>query len=287
MSKADQVLLGVHVSISGSIDLAVDRALTLGCTTFQMFTRNPQGWKYAELAEESVKLFKSKLKKSNIKVAVDHMPYLPNLSSPVDSIYQKSLEALTVELRRADSLNLQELVVHLGSHMGKGLAYGQRRLAEAVRKALNEAEPSCHLLLENMSGQKNAVGASIDDLSKIMKLIGDDERVGVCLDTCHLYAAGYDITTESGIDKLLEDFDSMIGIDRLRVVHLNDSKGELGSGLDRHENIGKGYIGKKGFKNILAREEITSKPLILETPVGSEEDYRTDMKTVRELLKDC
>lgn len=195
--KGKEVMLGVHVSISGSIDLAVDRALALGCNTFQMFTRNPQGWKFSPLNEDSVKLFKSKLKKSGISEVVDHMPYLPNLSSPVETIYEKSVDAFIHELERAEMLSLHELVVHLGSHMGKGLAYGQKRLAEAIKKGLKEVNPSCHVLLENMSGQKNAVGASIEDISNIISLIGED-RVGVCIDTCHLYAAGYDVTTEAG-----------------------------------------------------------------------------------------
>jgi len=282
--KGKELLLGVHVSISGSIDLAVDRALALGCNTFQMFTRNPQGWKFSALNEDSVKLFKSKLKKSGIKEVVDHMPYLPNLSSPVETIYKKSLDAFINELERAEMLNLQELVVHLGSHMGKGLSYGQKRLAEAVKRGLKEVNPSCHILLENMSGQKNAVGASIEDISNIISLIGEDDRIGVCIDTCHLYAAGYDIATQAGLNQVIDQLDKRIGLERVRVIHLNDSKGALGSGLDRHENIGNGYIGKAGFRNILATDEIIGKPMILETPVGSEEDYRSDLMAVRELL---
>jgi deoxyribonuclease-4 len=285
MKRKDEVLLGVHVSISGSIDLAVDRALALGINIFQMFTRNPQGWKFSPLKEDSVKLFKSKLKKSGISKVIDHMPYLPNLSSPVETIYEKSVDAFIHELGRVEMLDIDELVVHLGSHMGKGQAYGQKRLAEAIKKGLKEVNPSCHVLLENTSGQKNAVGSSIDDISNIISMIGDD-RVGVCIDTCHLYAAGYDITTEAGLNQVLNEIEKTIGIERVRVIHLNDSKGALGSGLDRHENIGKGYIGKKGFRNILSRKEIITKPLILETPVGSEDDYRSDLNTVKELIND-
>lgn len=286
MKKHNGILLGVHVSISGSVDLAVDRALALGCTSFQMFTRNPQGWKYSQLKEEYVKQFRLKLKKSGIKHVVDHMPYLPNLSSPDEEVYRKSVEALSEEVKRADMLGLNYLVLHLGSHMGRGLEYGQKRLAQAVARVLKEEEPKCYILLENMAGQKNAVGTSIEDIANIIKMIGEDDRIGLCIDTCHLYAAGYDIATKSGIDKVINDIDKLIGIDKLKVIHLNDSKGALGSGLDRHENIGKGYIGKKGFSLLLSRSEIVSRPLILETPVGSEEDYKEDLKAVREIINE-
>lgn len=287
MSKQERkgkYLLGVHVSISGSIDLAVDRAVSLGCTTFQLFTRNPQGWKFSPLDKGVAETFREKLKSSGISVVVDHMPYLPNLSSPDEQTYNKSFDALKEELKRADMLSIPYVVLHLGSHMGKGVAFGQKRLATAVSSAYDELKPKAVMLLENMAGQKNSVGAGFEDIAKILEYT-DKREVGICFDTCHAYAAGYDVTTSSGIEKTLEQFDRLIGLEKLKVVHLNDSKGPLGSGLDRHENIGRGFIGRNGFSMLLKREEINSHPMILETPVGNEEDYLRDLNTVRELLE--
>ncbi len=275
-------LVGVHVSIGGSIDLAVDRAVKLGCGTFQIFTRNPRGWKFSELPAGPAEAFRAKLKEAGISVVVSHMPYLPNLACPDEEIYSKSVEALTAELRRAEVLGLKHVVAHLGSHMGKGIGYGQERLAAAVRKAYDQSGSRVSLLLENMAGQKNAVGSSFADLARIMELAGGD--LGVCLDTCHAYAAGYDLAGEEGVASTLAEFDREVGLGRLKALHLNDSKGPLGSRLDRHENIGMGGIGAKGFRALLSRKEVRGLPMILETPVGNEEDYRRDMKAVLDLL---
>ncbi|MEM0075004.1 MAG: deoxyribonuclease IV [Conexivisphaerales archaeon] len=277
MSK-DAPILGVHVSISGSIDLAVDRAQALGCNTFQIFTRNPQGWKYGKLADESVDLFRSKMKNSGIKLAVSHMPYLPNLASPDDEIFRKSVDALAEEIRRAELLGLAYVILHLGSHMGKGIDYGQKRVADAISKTHKNSAVT--VLLENMAGQKNAVGAALHDIRKIIEHTGMEKGIGVCLDTCHAFAAGYDIASEQGLESFFNEFEREIGSKKLMVIHLNDSKGPLGSHLDRHENIGKGLIGKKGFKLFLARKEVRRLPMILETPVKDEKEYIQDMKTV-------
>lgn len=280
-----KVLLGAHVSISGSIDLSVDRAQELGCTTFQIFTRSPHRWSYEKLDPESVSAFKRKMLKSGISVAVIHMPYLPNLSSPDEKVHLDSTKSLIEEVKRADALSVPYVVTHLGSHMGKGIEKGQKRVAESLLKALGEAKPRAMILLENMAGQKNSVGASFEDLAKIMEYAGEDDHVGVCLDTCHAYAAGIDLATPKGVEKMLMDFDSKVGLERLKVIHLNDSKGGLGSRLDRHENIGKGKIGESGFRAILGREEITKLPMILETPVGDYKEFRSDLQTVLKLLQ--
>lgn len=276
-------LLGAHVPITGSIDKAVDRALELKINTFQIFTRSPRGWKYPPLLEEVAEAFKKKAKGSGFKGVASHMPYLPNLASPDKEIFQKSVDSLIEEIRRADLLGLDYIVVHLGSHMGKGIEFGRRRVAEAVLKALEVEEPKAMILLENMAGQKNSVGASFEDIRKMLDEIGD-RRVGVCFDTCHAYAAGYDLSTKRAVEEIVRRFDEVVGLERLKVVHLNDSKGGLGSRLDRHERIGKGFIGRKGFEAIVNHEELIKVPMILETPVSDYREYEDDLKVLRSLI---
>jgi len=279
----DDLTLGVHVSIGGSVDLAVDRAVRLGCNVFQIFTRNPQGWRSSQIKEETVEAFKDKLKRSGMRMAVSHMPYLPNLASPDREVYARSVEALQEELRRSSLLGLDYVVLHLGSHLGKGLEYGQRRVAEAILRAYDETGSRLPVLLENMAGQKNSVGSGFEDLRRIIEFAGGDRRVGVCLDTCHAYAAGYDLSSEAAVKETLEKFELSVDLKRFLLVHLNDSKGGLGCHLDRHENIGRGYIGRRGFRAFLHDIRVRNLPMILETPIEREEDWAKDMSVVRKL----
>lgn len=277
------MLLGAHVSISGTIDKSVDRARELGCTTFQIFTRNPRGWKAKKLNDEEIEEFKRKMKKYDFKVAASHMPYLPNISSPVQQTFKKSVSSLIEELERSGELELRYLVVHIGSHLGKGLEAGIRRSAEAVNTALSKLDNNVMILLENMAGQKNSVGARFEDIKKILDLIEYPDRVGVCIDTCHAFAAGYDFRTREAIENTLKDFDEIIGLKLLKLVHINDSKGDLGSHLDRHEHIGLGKIGEKGFRELFHNPYIRELPLILETPVDSRGNFATNLAKCREL----
>lgn len=281
----DGLRLGVHVSSSGSLDLAVDRAVELQCDTFQMFTRNPQGWKFSPIKDETVSLFREKLAKSKIDPAVSHMPYLPNLASPDPETYKKSVDALSEELRRATALGLSYVVLHLGSHLGRGVPYGQKRVADAVLSAYSVTGAKVPVLLENTAGQKNSVGSAFEDLRRIMDLIGDERRVGVCFDTCHGYAAGYDLTTEAAVEDTLSKLEAAVGPGKLRLIHLNDSKGGLGCHLDRHENIGKGYIGRAGFTAFLHNLRVRHLPMILETPIREGGDWGKDMAIVRKLYR--
>lgn len=277
------MLLGAHVSISGSIDKAIDRAVELGCTTFQIFTRNPRGWEAKPLTKKEVEEFRRKFEEKGFKVAVAHMPYLPNISSPDKTAHKRSTKSLIQELKRSGELNLQYLVVHIGSHMGKGVEVGIRQAAEAVNTALSEVENDVMILLENMAGQRNSVGSTFENVRSILDLIKDEDRVGVCLDTCHAFAAGYDLRTREAIDKTLKKFDEIIGLDRLKVIHVNDSKGDLGSGIDRHEHLGMGKIGERGFFELLHHPVIRPLPLILETPVDSRGNFATNMAKLKEL----
>jgi deoxyribonuclease-4 len=277
------MLLGAHVSISGSIDKAVDRAVELGCTTFQIFTRNPRGWEAKPLTKKEVEEFRRKFEERGFKVAVAHMPYLPNISSPDKTAHKRSTKSLIQELRRSGELGLQYLVVHVGSHMGKGVEVGIRQAAEAVNMALSQVENDVMILLENMAGQRNSVGSTFENIRSILDLVKDGDRVGVCLDTCHAFAAGYDLRAREAIDETLKRFDEIIGLDKLKVIHVNDSKGDLGSGIDRHEHIGMGKIGERGFFELFHHPVIRPLPLILETPVDSRGNFATNMAKLKEL----
>ena len=272
--------VGVHVSIGGGISNAPDRAYERGCTAFQMFTRNPRGWKYSDLKKDEIMLFREKVERYGYRgYAVAHMPYLPNLASPKKDIYQKSLESLINELRRSDSLGLPYLVIHLGSHMGEGIDIGRKNLINAVDTALSNVDTKTLILLENMAGQKNSVGSNFEDIAILIDSISFRDRIGVCFDTAHAFAAGYDLRTKFAVEQTLNKFEEIIGFKWLKVVHLNDSKAELGSGRDIHEHIGLGYIGEEGFKYLLRDPRIYKLPLILETPVDNRrEDVGNIMK---------
>lgn len=277
-------MIGLHMSIAGSLDLAFDRALEAGCTTFQIFTRNPRGWKFKPLTEEQVAAFTEKRRKTSFSKIVDHMPYLPNLASPDRATMKASRKALSEEVRRCDLLGIEYLVTHLGSHLGKGTMVGVRNVAEACNEAIGGSSGGTTILLENMAGQKNCVGARFEELRQILDLVKSRERVGVCFDTCHAYASGFDLSSSDAVERTMGMFDDLVGYERLKVVHLNDSKGQLGSNLDRHENIGKGKIGRAGMKAFLHRRGILERPIILETPYRNLRDERESMSAVRRLL---
>jgi deoxyribonuclease IV len=276
------VLAGVHVSIAGGIANAVDRAVERGCDVFQIFSRNPRGWKYKDLEMNDIKSFTNRLEKYNIGPAFDHMPYLPNLASSKEEVYSRSLDTLTSELLRCSQLHIPYLVTHLGSHLGSGRQIGLKRIVEAIATSISRADNSVILLLENTAGTKNSMGGSFDDMAAIIDAL-DSKRLGICLDTCHLFAAGYELRTKEGLNQTLKEFDQTIGLDILKLVHLNDSKGALGSGLDRHEHIGLGMIGANGFKALLGHEKIADLPVILETPIDSRRDDIGNLEVVREL----
>jgi deoxyribonuclease-4 len=277
------MLLGAHVSISGTIHMSVDRAVELGCTTFQIFTRNPRGWTYTKLKKAEVGEFRRKFEAAGFRVAMAHMPYLPNIASPKKDIYEKSVRSLVAELERCGALGLELLVVHVGSHLGAGLEKGVEQVANAVNCAVEAVDNQVKVLLENMAGQRNSCGSRFEDIAEILSRVKNADRVGVCLDTCHLLAAGYDIRSEEAVDATISRFDKVVGLNRLWAVHLNDSKGALGSGLDRHEHIGMGNIGENGFKAFINHPAIRDKPMVIETPEDERGNYATDLAKLRKL----
>jgi len=278
------VKVGVHVSIAGSLDLAVDRASDAGCDVFQMFSRNPRGWNYLPLSREVIDLYRRKIKTTGI-IPVDHMPYLPNLASPKADVYEKSVATLTAELDRCGTLGIPYLVTHLGHHLGDGMAGGRERVIRAIDAALAGSKSPAMLILENTAGEKNSVGSSFEHIRGIIDGLADTNRIGVCFDTCHAFAAGYELRTDDGINETLGQFDEQIGLKNLKIIHLNDTKGEKGSGLDRHEHIGMGFIGEDGFRHILHHKVFSSLPLVCETPVDERRDDRGNIAKVRELAR--
>ncbi|MEI7433427.1 MAG: deoxyribonuclease IV [Methanomicrobiales archaeon] len=277
------VKVGVHVSIAGSIAKAVERAGLVSCDTFQIFSRNPRGWAWKDLAEEDVQAFRGALKKASIFPPVDHMPYLPNLAGPNPEHYEKSIATLTSELSRCGQLGIPYLVTHLGHHPGMTIGEGRKNVMRAINQALGETPNDVMLLLENTAGEKNGVGNTFEDISAVLDGVVDRRRTGVCFDTCHAFGAGYDLRTDDAIEETTARFDEIIGLGEIRVIHCNDSKGELGSGLDRHEHIGMGSIGEDGFQRILRHEPFSRLPLVCETPVDARRDDAGNIAKVREL----
>lgn len=277
--------LGLHCSIQGSIDLVVDRGLKRGCNTLQMFSRNPRGWDSKRLSREEVERFRVKLRESGIWPVFIHTPYLLNLASPKENVYAKSVAVLKDELRRAADLGVPYVVTHLGSHLGYGKMEGFRRIVAAMNSSFSVVENKVVLLLENTAGTKNSMGSSFEDVQYILSEIEVRERVGVCFDTSHAFAAGYDLVSRGAVRYTLQRFEELIGLEALKLVHLNDSTGGLGSRIDRHEHIGLGRIGEEGFRNIL-QSRLGKLPLILETPIDGRRDDLGNLKKVRELARE-
>ncbi|MGH9992632.1 MAG: deoxyribonuclease IV [Nitrososphaera sp.] len=286
-----KVRLGFHVSISGGISNSVDNAKEIGCTAFQIFSRNPRGWTAKPLDEKDVELFKGKLASSGIDYnsVMVHMPYLPNLSGSDGENYTKSIDTLEAEMRRCSELGVPHLVIHLGSHRGQDASAGISQLVKAIRTAGAKAEKAGNqhvtVLLENSAGQKNWVGSTFEELRSILDKLGDNSKeFGVCLDTCHLFAAGNDLRTKKGVETTLDKFENVVGLKTLGAIHLNDSKKGLNSHLDRHQHIGLGYIGRVGLAAFINHEKIRKLPIIMETPKERHADEK-NLKTVLSMVR--
>jgi len=283
------VRIGFHVSIAGGISNSVDNASKIGCGAFQIFSRNPRGWAAKPLVEDDVKNFKTRLAKSSISQdsVLVHMPYLPNLASPDGELYRKSVDTLAAEMHRCALLGISYLVIHLGSHLGKGTENGINQLVKACKYAIEDSlnrqkKDVVRILLENMAGQKNSLGSKFEEIRLILDKLNDYGSFGVCLDTCHAFAAGYDMRKKKDVEKMLDHFHSSVGSKELKALHLNDSKGDLNSKVDRHEHIGLGKIGNTGFEALLSHKSLMSLPMIMETPV---DDTRRDIDNLRIVLE--
>ncbi len=278
------VRLGVHVSVAGGVERAVVRALERGCDAFQIFSSNPRGWRSKPIQRETAERFIAQLSQSGLSPAVDHMPYLPNIASARNEVHARSVQALTDELVRCQMLGIPYLVTHLGSHLGAGRTEGLARIEEALKTATNGSKSNTILLLENSAGTKNSMASTFSDIAEILDLLPEEMgRLGVCLDTCHLHAAGYDLRDRSALEATLDQFQEEIGLKSLKLIHLNDCRGQLGAHLDRHEHIGLGQIGLNGFAAILSHPYLAELPMILETPVDSRRDDRGNLEVARRL----
>ena len=285
MNIREIMQVGAHVSISGSIANAVSNAVERKCNAFQIFTRSPRSWYAKELELEEINKFKDRLSSSNIDrfATTAHMPYLPNLSSPDKEGYDKSIKTMIKEVQRCNSLGIPYLVTHLGSHRGTGEEKGIKRLVDALNKVA-EVDADVTILLENTAGQKNSVGSNFEQWSEIFSKCKQKNRFGVCFDTCHAFAAGYDLRTKKTVEKTLKNFDDAIGFEHLKILHLNDSKGMLNENRDRHEHIGLGQIGDEGMTEIVKIMNQKKIPMVLETPIDEKRDDFGNIEKVKSLV---
>jgi deoxyribonuclease-4 len=275
------------MSIAGGVHCAVERAESIGCTTMQMFVKNNNQWLGKKLTTEDISTYKKLLRESSVGPVVVHDTYLINLCATDKVILQKSRDALRDELDRCEMLGVEYLNFHPGSHMGAGEKDGMERIGESLN--LIHAQTSGYRVksvIETTAGQGTAIGYRFEHLRQIIDLVEQRERMAVCVDTCHIFAAGYDIVTEVGYEHTFREFDSVIGLHRLVAFHVNDAKRERGSRVDRHEHIGKGTIGKAGFRLLMNDERFRAIPKILETPKGPEmkEDIK-NMRVLKSLMK--
>ncbi len=278
-------LLGAHMSVSGGLHLAFERIARVGGRSLQIFTRNQRQWQAAPVSPQEQSLFAAAWKKWGDFPVAAHNSYLINLASPKEEVRQKSVAALTAELERTAALTIPFLVMHPGSHGGAGVEKGLKRMVQNLDQAFTEAHGAekVMVLLENTAGQGNALGADFGELGFILNSSAFSDRLGVCLDTCHLFGAGHDFRTPETYTRTMDQINRAFGIGRVRFFHLSDSKKDLGSRLDRHDHIGVGSIGLDGFRLLLTDPRFKNHPMTLETPKGS--DLREDMMNLRTLKK--
>ena len=265
-------LLGAHMSISGGLANFLFRGEKRGCQVIQIFTKNPNRWLSKELSSKEIDAFNDARAKTTVIPVAAHDSYLINLASPHRDGRKKSMGALLDEVDRAEQLDIPYVVMHPGAHLGDGEKEGIRRISEALNRILDRASPSrVKILLETTAGQGTNLGYRFEQLAEIIAKTDCEDRLGVCLDTCHVFAAGYDFRDEGTYKTLVRDFDVTIGLNRLRLFHINDAKPGLGSRIDRHEHIGEGSIGERAFSFFLKSPTFRDLPFILETPKGTDE----------------
>jgi deoxyribonuclease IV len=275
--------LGAHMSIAGGVDHAIARGAAIGCTAVQIFTKSSNQWAARPLGDDEAARFKEGRARAGIEQVVAHDSYLINLCSPDDRLWQKSIDACAEELERCRKLGVSWLVAHPGGHMGEGEPFGIRRMADAL-DAIHERVPAggASIAIETTAGQGTVIGYRFEQIGEIIAGTRQPERLGACLDTCHVFAAGYDLRSAAAYDETLRSFDRAIGLSRLRAVHVNDCKKDLGCRVDRHEHIGKGFLGLEAFRHLMNDPRLTRLPFLLETP--KEEDCREDVENLCTLI---
>jgi deoxyribonuclease-4 len=288
MINNKNLLIGAHTSTAGGVYTAIERATKMKFTAIQIFTKNNNRWHANALEENEIIKFKDLFLKSNLGFILSHSSYLINLCSNNRVVLKKSRHAFIDELKRCELLGIPHLNFHPGSHGGEGEKDGIKIIAESLN-ICHEKTKNCKVtsMLEATAGQGTTLGYRFEQLQKIIDLVEDKKRMTVCIDTAHIFAAGYNIRDQKEYKIVVKEFDDIIGLKRLKCLHMNDSKKELGSRIDRHEHIGKGFIGKEGFINIMNDKKLEKIPKILETPKGKEmkEDW-INIKTLKKLIKD-
>ncbi len=280
------MLLGAHMSISGGVYNAIKAGVYFNCTAIQIFTKSSNQWKARELKSDEIDKF-LKIKDETDMAVVAHDSYLINLGSPKADLLEKSREAFSEELRRCEVLDIPHLVMHPGSHTGVGEQKGLDTIVESI-DFLHSKTPDykVSITLETTAGQGTNLGYEFEQLAYIINKVEQGDRLGVCLDTCHIFAAGYDIRDKKSYDRTMKQFDETIGIEKLKVIHMNDSKKDLGSKVDRHEHIGLGFIGEAPFGFFLNDKRLKNLPFILETPKGEDGEMdRVNLAKLRNLIK--
>jgi deoxyribonuclease-4 len=263
------MLLGAHMSIAGGVFNAPVRGKSIGCDTIQIFVKNANQWVGKVITDGEVKQFRQAKEETGIDPIFSHNSYLINLASPDDALYRKSLDAMLDELERSEKLGLPFLVMHPGAHVGSGEEAGLRRIASGINELFQRTKGyKVKIALETTAGMKSNLGYKFEHLAALIQAIKDRKRVCVCYDTCHTFAAGYDLRTKKAYDATFKEFDKVVGLDRLCAFHLNDSVKELGSNMDRHAHIGQGHIGESGFRLLMNDDRFAEIPMVLETPKG-------------------
>jgi deoxyribonuclease-4 len=286
-----EILVGSHISSAGKLHLAFERGESIDCSTMQIFTKSSRKWFSTKLPEAEVAAFKLSAKKSSIKIVISHAGYLINIASTKSDTLKKSIQSLIDEIKLCEVLDIPYLVLHPGSHLGAGEESGIKQIAHNLDVALDSvADESVSgksiILLENMAGQGTNIGYKFEQLEAIIDLCKNKKRLGICLDTCHAFAAGYDISTHDGYKKTITDFDKIIGLKKLHAIHINNSFGDLGSKVDRHAPLTEGKIPLETFEWIMNDKNLVDIPKILETPSDSEMKlWAKEIKLLRSLVK--
>ena len=287
------MLLGCHLSIGKGFTGAIEAAEDLGINTLQIFSHNASSWRMKEITDETAASFRQHFSESSVEYIVIHTMYLLNLASPDEALFERSIAALEEEIRRAGLLGIDRVVTHLGAHKETGTEAGIARIITALDRVLSSDSvrryPHVHVLLEDTAGAGTTMGTTFSELGAIIGSLLDASRVGICLDTCHAFAAGYELRTCEGLAETLKTLDREVGLGRLKVIHLNDSKYPLGSRHDRHAHIGHGEIGMEGFSLIVNHRELRDLPFILETPKkfdGQADADRINLDLVRSLRRE-
>ncbi len=274
------MLFGAHQSIAGGVANAIIRGKKATCDTIQMFNKSSNQWRAKELTQSDIDEFFRQIDETGVTVATSHTSYLINIASPDPELNAKSYDALKVEMERCERLKIPNLVMHPGSHVGTGEETGMERISANINKLLAELEgDSVRLLLEATAGQGSNLGYTFEQLEHMMNMVEDKARIGVCLDTCHIFAAGYAITDPKDYKKTMRNFDDTVGIKNLHIIHTNDSLREFGTRKDRHEALGKGHIGIQAFANLVNDKRLDHVPMILETP--KDDDLVADIENLK------